>query len=136
MAMYRAERCDESFVSKEMWFRCRGKENRMPSVLIIDRDQAHSMQIADRLRTRRLTVTVHRELSRGLDILHAEPSTWDIVVVNVSDVSQPWLAFLRRLLETSSGHGSLHVPLFLCTSRIKRDPQFQLSLERLGVRFV
>lgn len=108
----------------------------MPSILIIDKDEAHSMEIADRLRARQLAVTTHAELGRGFQTLHSEPSAWDVVVVNVSDASQPWLAILRRLLEASSCDGSRSTPLLLCTSRIKRDPQFQLALERLGVRLV
>lgn len=107
----------------------------MPSVLIIDRDQAHSMEIADCLRARQLTVTACRELAGGLQILRREACTWDVVVVNVSDASQPWVAILRHLLETCSDKPT-PAPLFLCTSRIKRDQQFQLSIERLGVRFV
>jgi hypothetical protein len=110
--------------------------NQMPSVLIIDNDQAHSVKTAERLRARQLTVTTQRELSGGLQTLHREPFAWDIVVVDVSDASQLWLAILRRLLEACSSHNSPYTPLFLCTSRIKRDPQFQLAIERLGVRFV
>jgi DNA-binding NarL/FixJ family response regulator len=108
----------------------------MPRVLVIDNDQAHSTEIADRLRALHLTVVAFRELSTGSSILHDELSACDIVVVNVSDASQPWLAILRRLLEASARHSSQPAPLFLCTSRIKRDPQFQLELERMGVRFV
>ncbi len=108
----------------------------MPSVLIIDNDQMHSMEIANRLRARHLTLTTHRAPTDALQTLHREPSTWDIVVVNVSDASQPWLAILRRLQEACANRSSPNTPLFLCTSRIKRDPQFQILLERLGVRFV
>ena len=108
----------------------------MPSALIIDSDQVHGMEIAERLRARQLTLTTHHDLKAALQAVHREPSAWDIVVVNVSDASQPWFAILRRLLEACASHCSPHTPLFLCTSRVKRDPQFQLALERLGVRFV
>jgi hypothetical protein len=110
-----------------------------PGVLLLDNDAVHAGALADRLRAQRdhqLTLTTHPEPKGVLHTLRREPSAWDIVVVNVSDVSQPWLAILRRLLEASSSHSTPHTPLFLCTSRIKRDPQFQLALERLGVRFV
>jgi DNA-binding NtrC family response regulator len=108
----------------------------MSSILIIDKDQAHSIKVADRLRGRQLIPTTHRELKDALQALYREASAWDIVLVDVSDLSLPWLAILRQLLEACSSHSSPHMPLFLCTSRTKRDPQFQLALERLGVRFV
>ncbi len=108
----------------------------MPSTLIIDNDQVHSTEIAGRLRARQFTLTTRRDPKDALQALLREPSAWDVVVVNVSDVSQPWLTILRRLLEASANSSSSPAPLFLCTSRIKRDPQFQLAIERLGVRFV
>jgi hypothetical protein len=107
-----------------------------PSVVLLDNDAAHAATLADRLRARQLALTTLREPKDALRALHREPSGWDIVVVNVSDASQPWLAILRRLLEACFSHSAPHAPLFVCTSRIKRDPQFQLALERLGVRFV
>lgn len=107
-----------------------------PGVALLDNDAAHATILADRLRGRPLTLTTHCDPKDALQALHRDPSAYDVVVVNVSDVSQPWLAILRRLLEACSSHNSPHTPLFLCTSRIKRDPQFQLAIERLGVRFV
>ena len=106
------------------------------SVALIDNDTAHAAKLADRLRFHQLALIAHCELNDALPALQGGHFEWDIVIVNVSDPSQPWLAILRRLQEACSSHGSRHFPLFLCTSRIKRDPQFQLALERLGVRFV
>ncbi len=107
-----------------------------PSVVLVDNDATHAATLTERLRTRQLTFATHRAPEDALRTLRREHPAWDIVVVNVSDASQPWLAILRRLMETCANHSSPQMPLFLCTSRIKRDPQFQLALERLGVRFV
>jgi DNA-binding NarL/FixJ family response regulator len=106
----------------------------MSRVLIIDKDEIHRNSLAQRLRTHQLILTASCE-SSSFAALVGESLT-DVVVVNVSDISRPWLEILRRLQETCSNHFSSYPPLFLCTSRIKRDPQFQLALERLGVRFV
>lgn len=105
-------------------------------VAILDSDSEHAEILADRLRGRQLTLTTHRKLEDALQALRREHPAWDILVVNVTDASQPWLAILRRLQEACSSYSSSQTPLFLCTSKIKRHPQFQLSLERLGVRFV
>ncbi len=107
-----------------------------PTVVLVDNDAMHAATLADRLRARQLMLTTHRAPADALQVLRREPSACDIVVVNVSDASQPWLAILRRLLEACASNSSPHTPLFLCTSRIKRDHQFQLALERLGARFV
>src|ERR1017187_199680 len=107
-----------------------------PRVAILDSDLEHAATLAGRLRMRQLTLTTHRKLEDALRSLRNEHSAWDILVVNVSDASQPWLAILRRLQEACSNRSSPPTPLFLCTSTVKRHPQFQLSLERLGVRFV
>jgi hypothetical protein len=107
-----------------------------PRVAILDSDLEHAATLANRLRVRQLTLTTYRKLEDALRVLRHHCATPDIMVVDVSDTSQPWLAILRRLQERCCDHSSTHTPLFLCTSRIKKHPEFQLSLERLGVRFV
>jgi hypothetical protein len=108
----------------------------MPHVAILDNDVEHAATLAGRLRGRQLTLTTHGKLEDALQALRGDHPAWDIMVVNVTDASQPWLAILRRLQEACSSYSSPKTPLFLCTSKIKRHPQFQLLLERLGVRFV
>jgi CheY-like chemotaxis protein len=106
------------------------------SVALVDSDAIHAAALANRLRARQLNLTAHRSPEDALQALRRDFAKPDIMIVNVSDISQPWLAILRRLQEACSGHSSPQTPLFLCTTRIKRHPEFQLSLERIGVRFV
>ena len=107
-----------------------------PHVMILDNDAAHAALIAERLRPRQLLLTTHREPEDALEALRCTSTACDIVVVNVSDISHPWLAILRRLIEACASRSQSYTSFFLCTSRVKRDSQFQLSIERMGVRFV
>jgi hypothetical protein len=67
-----------------------------PSIVLVDSDAAHALSLADRLRSRPLALTVFRDANDALRTLHGSFPEWDIVIVNVSDAVQPWVAILRR----------------------------------------
>jgi DNA-binding NarL/FixJ family response regulator len=107
----------------------------MHTLILIDSDKVHAEGLAERLRARGLNVMRQAEPKSALSMLRRASTPCDLVLINVSNSSQPWLRTLRELQE--SGHSSSRShPLVLCLSTGKKDPQFQLALERMGARFV
>jgi DNA-binding NarL/FixJ family response regulator len=108
---------------------------RMHAVILIDGDEKHAEALADRLRARSLDVIRHVKSNTALSMLKRRGTPCDLVLINVSDSSRPWLRILRELQEACFSFSHCH-PLVLCLSTVKREPQFELQIERLGARFV
>jgi hypothetical protein len=107
----------------------------MYNVILIDNNEMHAETLTARLRNRGLNVMRHVESISALSMLKRGDTSWDLVLINVSGSSQTWLKILRQLQElcVSSSHCR---PLVLCLSTVRREPQFELQIERLGARFV
>jgi hypothetical protein len=107
----------------------------MYTVMLIDNDEMHAEALAARLRARGLNVVRHRKADHALSVLIHKRTHCDLALINVSDLSQPWLRIVRKLQDAcfSSSHCC---PLVLSLSTVKREPQFELQIERLGARFV
>jgi DNA-binding NarL/FixJ family response regulator len=106
----------------------------MYTAMLIDDDEMHAETLTVRFRARGLDVMRHTEADRALSVMH-KGTTCDLMLINVSDSSQPWLRIVRELQDASFSF-SHWPPLVLCLSTVKRDPQFELQVERLGARFV
>jgi DNA-binding NarL/FixJ family response regulator len=107
----------------------------MHAVTLIDQDEMHAEALAACLRARDLHVTHHIGANSALSMLKRQNAPCDLVLLNVSDSSQPWVRILRELQEACFSFSRCH-PLVLCMSTVKRQPLFALQIERLGARFV
>jgi hypothetical protein len=105
-------------------------------VLLIDRDAAHAAGLAERLRREHLLVEITENIQHAGMELRRQPQSYKLVVVDVTDVRQPWISIVRQLMESSRQSTFSSMPLFLCFSRVKREPHFELAIERLGARYV
>jgi hypothetical protein len=69
-------------------------------------------------------------------MLNRVSETFDLVIVNVSNGAYPWLRTLRGLRDAAFQHDRDLIPQFLCVSKMKQAPEFVLSLEEIGARYV
>jgi hypothetical protein len=108
----------------------------MHDTLIIDADSAYAERLVRTLRLRKLRVDVVRDSTEAIVRLCHRALRYQLVIINVSDASQPWPVILGRLREACSYPGRCSRPLFLCVSRREREPEFELAIERSGARYV
>jgi hypothetical protein len=83
-----------------------------------------------------LEVATCADPKQAVLLLRRTSGEYDVVIVNVSDQTVPWVRLLLKLQEAcflSNGYPS---PMFLCTSTLPRSPEFQLQIERKGARYV
>lgn len=106
----------------------------MTGILLIDNDPVHAEGLIGRLRSRSLHIEWVRSTPEAVTTLRERPSQFDLVILDVSDPSQPWLNVLDRLQHAGRRYG--WSPLFLCVSNRQREPQFELAVERKGARYV
>ena len=111
------------------------KHANMYTAILIDDDKMHAEVLAARLRARGLDVARHEDADRALFVLTRTRRPCDLVLINVSDSSQPWLKIVGELQKACFSFSRCN-PLILCLSTVKREPQFELQVEHLGARFV
>jgi hypothetical protein len=107
----------------------------MFDALVIDADAPHAEKLIRRLGSRNLRIDLVRSTTEAISKLRYPVSPYELVIVNTSDASHPWLAILDRLQEVCRQPGSHSKPLFLCVSNRQRDPHFELEIERRGARY-
>lgn len=103
--------------------------------LLVDCDAVHREALAERLRHEGLSVEITRSVQQAGMKLRRQSQPYAFVIVDVTDARQPWMSAIRQLVEASRQSNFSHTPLFLCISRVKREPQFELKIERLGARY-
>lgn len=105
-------------------------------ILLVDADEKHANQLCAALLARGLNVEHFAAIQPAISRF-AQPSVaFDVVIVNVSDSSQPWLRQLEMLHEAAYESAAPVGPLLLCVSNVKRDELFELDIERMGGRLV
>ena len=107
----------------------------MYTALIIDEDHGHAQRIAGAVRSRHLAVGVASSPEDALRLFRSQMRGPHLVILNVSDPSQPWLSILREL-RTAIEISRQELCLFLCVSTRRTDALFELQIEKLGGRFV
>jgi hypothetical protein len=105
-------------------------------ILLVDHDQIHATSLIGALSTRGLAVEFCHTVREAAMKLRAPHGEYAVVIVNISDASQPWLRLLHGLHEASFQSGTPIGALCLCVSTVKRDPLFELQIERTGARLV
>jgi hypothetical protein len=106
------------------------------ALLLIDPDGEHAHQIIQSLTARGLGVDFCINVRQAANRLKQIDGEYDLVIVNISDVSRPWLRLLRFLRESSIQSGVAVGPFLLCVSTAKYDALFELQIERMGGRLV
>jgi hypothetical protein len=107
----------------------------MYDTLVIDADSAHAENLIRRLQSRKLRMELVPSSAEATQRLCYHTPGYDLVILNVSDVAQPWLRILDGLQETCRQAGGHSKPLFLCVSNRQHDPHFELEIERRGGRY-
>jgi hypothetical protein len=112
-------------------------ENDMRQILILDPDSLHAARLIGCLKNRRLDIDLVETTSEAVSRLRVGAMPYDLVIVNVSRSSEPWLEILDKLQEAS--YSGVHLgsrPSFLCVSDRKCELDFELAIERKGSRYV
>jgi hypothetical protein len=105
-------------------------------ILFVDADESHGSDLFNTLIGRGWTVELHSTMKAAISRLKRPGFECEVVIVNVSDASQPWLRRLEMLQEAAHGCTAPVGPLILCVSGVKRDHLFELEIERRGGRLV
>lgn len=102
----------------------------MYRALIIDHDLLHAERLIQELPALGLRPELVQTPAEAIVRLLA--SRYDLVIINISERSRPWLSILDEL------HEARHEapPLFLCVSNHQLDPHFELAIESKGARYV
>ncbi len=101
-------------------------------VLLIDSDRTHAEALCAGLHD--LGMSVRRAHSReaGLEALRVDTDDFDLVIINITQGEDSWIAFVRILLDLIRSRS--HVPpALLCTTIIPRKTEFEIALHHLGV---
>jgi ActR/RegA family two-component response regulator len=107
----------------------------MSKLLLIDDDSDHAGRLGIILAHRGFAVTRVAEIGEAIKRLQAGAHAWEIVMLVIGDLSRPWVTVLHNLQE-AAWHGVMHeVPFFLCVSKRDLGTDFQLRIERIGVRY-
>lgn len=105
-------------------------------VLLIDSDLSHAARLSECLRQNGLSVELSLGVSDAARRLKRADARFELLILHVSDPSQPWLRHLRTLNEASHQSGYSVGPRFLCVSRVRREPLFEFRIEQMGGRLV
>jgi ActR/RegA family two-component response regulator len=108
----------------------------MYQALLVDGDTVHAQQLTAILMSRSLSVTHVLTVEQGIRSLQNGPTTFEFVIVAIHDRVKPWASILRNLQAAARQHCMSIGPLFLCISRMRHEPEFQLQIELTGVRYV
>ena len=107
----------------------------MTNMLLIDDNPDHAEQVGNILARRGLAVTRVADIGEAIKRLQVRARAWEIVVLVFGDHTRPWCSVLQSLQE-AAWHGALpEVPLFLCVSKRDLGTDFELRIERMGVRY-
>lgn len=106
----------------------------MARVLLIGSDRMYQENLATQLRTRGHVVEVANDCRGVTRAQCALRSSAEIVVVDVTQLSEDGRHQLLRICQQPREDG--FPSLVLCYSRTNHGPQFELSIERLGARYV
>lgn len=105
-------------------------------VLLIDYDESHARRLVEYLHLHGFLVDLSVGVVDATLRLKRHSAQYEIVILNVSDSSQPWLRSLHTLDEASRNSTFGVCPLFLCVSTVRREPLFELQIEQMGARLV
>jgi DNA-binding response OmpR family regulator len=105
-------------------------------VLLVDTDQQHAECVCLGLGFHHFETDLCLDPERAAVRLRRAADDYDVVILNVSNPSLPWVNILAKLQAACLESGASPAPLFLCTSTTKRLPEFELQIERLGARYV
>jgi DNA-binding response OmpR family regulator len=105
------------------------------AAMLIDDDDMHAEALTARLRARGLNVDRYSNADRAFSALMHNRAHYDLTLINVSDSSRPWLRIVRKLQDACFSFGHHHT-MILCLSTVRREPQLELQIERLGARLV
>lgn len=108
----------------------------MTSALLIDDDRLHAMHIARELNQRGLITSYTASIWEAVRRLKCREAPFDLVVLTISDRSQPWLDILHQLQQAAWQPGISESPFFLCISRLSFGAEFNLRVEQMGARYV
>ena len=106
------------------------------TVLLIDYDAIHAKQIIEHLISRCHSVELFANVQAAAKRLRQNDGEYELIIVNISDGSQPWLRLLRYLLESSIHPGVAVGPSLLCVSTSEYDELFELQIEQLRGRLI
>lgn len=108
----------------------------MACVLLVDTDQIHAECVRVGLGFHGLEVDVYLDPEQAAVRLRWAGNDYDVVILNVTSPSLPWVNILTKLQAACLESGVYPAPRFLCTSTTKRSPEFELRIERMGARYV
>lgn len=107
----------------------------MPRVLLVDTDQRHAECVRGVLGFHGIEVDTYQDPEQAVARLRRSGNDYDVVILNVSNTSSPWVSILARLHAALHESGASPAPLLLCTSTTKQSPEFELLIERMGARY-
>jgi hypothetical protein len=106
----------------------------MATVLIVGNERESQLELAASLRTRRHSVLVSDYQALSLPTSSTSASGFEIAIFDVTSLTKEGKTILHRFCL-----GDLRekrAPRVLCYSRVNHGSKLELSMERLGVRFV
>jgi hypothetical protein len=106
-------------------------------LLLLDADRRHADTLIARLLSHNLHVDAYADPQQAIAQLRGRSSEYEVVIINVSSRSVPWLTILHKLDQACrrSVAGQAR-PFFLCLSTNQQQPEFVLQIERNGARYV
>lgn len=105
-------------------------------IVLLDFDNQHATALTERLRSHNLSVDVYVDPEAAIAQLRENDSEYEVVIINVSSRSVPWLKTLQKLDQACRRSGVRKQPLVLCVSRVQQQPELVLQIERTGARYV
>lgn len=118
------------------WKTERVERSRIARVMLVDTDRGHAERVRAGLGSHDFDVEVFANVERAVQRLRRPGTDYDIVILNVSNDLLYWGKILESLQAAGIQSGVYPSPLLLCTSCIKRSPEFELQIERMGARYV
>ncbi len=107
----------------------------MIKLLLIDADLVHARELSALLAHRGIVIQHVLKCTDGAAALRQSLPQHDLVVVDLSERSHPWLTFLRKLRQALRNPTAGCGPLFLCISGLQWSVDFQILIERSGARY-
>jgi len=108
----------------------------MARVLIVDEDEAHGMQLAERLQASGHQVLSCTGGQKAIRILEESEEPFELVILDLSQSPQEGLECVREISDLHFKLGRFPGPLVLCVSANYFEPRFELEVEACGARVV
>lgn len=108
----------------------------MIRVLLIDDDQGHAQRLMREMCHRGVMAIEAVTVRDGAKRLKFQSTGIDIVILVISDPSQPWLEILSRLQESCWQASIGELPVLLCVIHTRLRPELLIQVENLGARHV